>query len=112
VDEVLGKKPGIKPNADAWEHEAQGEQRQATCLCGSGAPVTNVTIDGRTVELMALPLIFRKFRAAGRGQDEEVIRELFATVKIYNAVPPEAEDRYREAVRHEYALFCAKDKPA
>ena len=73
-------------------------------------PVTKVTIDGQTVELVALPLIFRQFRETGRGQDEESKRELFETVKIYNAVPPEAEASYREAVLREYAAFCEKEK--
>ena len=38
------------------------------------------------------------------------MRELFETVKIYNAVPPEAEESYREAVLREYAAFCEKEK--
>jgi hypothetical protein len=35
---------------------------------------------------------------------------LFETVKIYNAVPAEAEASYREAVLREYAAFCEKEK--
>lgn len=59
---------------------------------------------------MALPLIFRQFREARRGQDGEAARELFETVKIYNAVPPVAEGSYREAVLREYAAYCEKEK--
>jgi hypothetical protein len=55
-------------------------------------------------------LIFRQFRETGRGQDEGAARELFETVKIYNAVPAEAEESYREAVLREYAAFCKKEK--
>ncbi len=72
--------------------------------------MTRVTIEGNAVELVALPLILRKFREARRGQDEETIRELFDTVKIYNAVAPEAEESYREAVRREYAALCAQEE--
>ena len=64
------------------------------------------------MELVALPLIFRQFRETGRGLDEESKRELFETVKIYNAVPPEGESSYREAVLREYAAFCQKEKQA
>ncbi len=106
VDEALGKGPAKASGAgDATD----GEQREASCSCGSGVPVTRVRIDGKMVELVALPLIFRNFRDAGRGQDEETLRELFETVKIYTAVPPEAEESYREVVRREYAAFCAKE---
>lgn len=87
-----------------------GDQREAACSCGSGVPVAKLTIDGQTVEVVALPWIFRQFRAMGRGLDEKSQRELFETVKIYNAVAPEAEGSYREAILREYAAFCQGDK--
>jgi hypothetical protein len=112
VDQALGKEAGTPPAGEAAAHEPDGEQHEATCSCGSGVPVTKVTIDGQTVELVALPLIFRQFRETGRGQGGEAARELFETVKIYNAVPPEAEESYREVVLREYADFCEKEKQA
>jgi hypothetical protein len=112
VDQVLGKEPsGRAVAADTTKHEPE-RSREATCSCGSGVPVTRVGINGKTVELVALPLILRKFKETGRGQDEETIRELFETVKIYNEVPAEAEGSYREAVRREYAAFCTKEGKA
>jgi uncharacterized metal-binding protein len=110
VDQALGKEGGTPPPSEVAAHEPDAEHREATCSCGSGVPVTKVTIDGRAVELVALQLIFRQFREAGRGLDEESKRELFETVKIYNAVPAEAEVSYREAVLREYAAFCEKEK--
>ena len=112
VDQALGKETGTAPAAEASQAESDAEGHEATCSCGSGVPVARVNIEGRAVELVALPLILRKFRADGRGQDEEAMRELFETVKIYNAVPPEAEDSYRKAVRREYAALCAKEAKA
>ncbi|HEV2247343.1 MAG TPA: putative zinc-binding protein [Terriglobia bacterium] len=112
VDQALGKEAGTAPTGEAAAHEPDGEQREATCSCGSGVPVAKVSIDGQTVELVALPLIFRQFREKGRRQDEGAARELFETVKIYNAVPAEAEGSYREAVAREYAAFCAREKQA
>ena len=112
VDEALGKEIGSAPGSEAVTHESEGEGREATCSCGSGAPVTKVSIDGRAVELVALPLIFRQFREAGHGQDEGAARELIETVKIYNEVPAETEGSYREAVRREYAAYCEKEKQA
>ena len=111
VDQTLGKETGTPPGAEVSAGARQREEREAPCSCGSGVPVTKVTIDGQTVELVALPLIFRQFREAG-GRDEQAADELFETVKIYNAVPLEAEGSYREAVRREYAVFCEKEKEA
>ena len=110
VDQALGKEAGTAPSSEDAAHEPAGEGREATCSCGSGVPVTKVSIGGQTVELVALPLIFRQFRETGRGLDEESKRELFETVKIYNAVPPEGESSYPEAVLREYAAFCQKEK--
>ncbi len=110
VDQALGKEAGTAPSSEAAAHELAGEGREATCSCGSGVPVTKVTIDGRAVELVALPLIFRQFREKGSGQDGDAERDMFETVKIYNAVPSEAEGSYREAVRREYGAFCEKEK--
>ena len=54
------------------------------CSCGSGIPVQTVSIEGRPVELLALPLIFSNFRERGREPDV-VADELLANVEIYNA---------------------------
>jgi uncharacterized metal-binding protein len=110
VDQALGKEGGTAAVGEAAAHEPAGEQREATCSCGSGVPVTKLSINGQTVELVALPLIFRHFRETKRGKDGEAARELFETVKVYNAVPPEAEGRYREAVLREYAAYCEMKK--
>jgi uncharacterized metal-binding protein len=109
VDQALGKETSAASARGAVAPKPDGEQREATCSCGSGVPVTKLAINGQIVELVALPLIFRHFQQTGRGQDEESNRDLFETVKIYNAIPAEAEAGYREAVRREYAAFCQKE---
>lgn len=110
VDQVLGKEGRAPAPGEPAAATSPRKEREATCSCGSGIPVRNIVIDGKNVELAALPLIFQKFRETGRGQDEAARQELFETVKIYNAVPPEAEASYREAVLREYAAFCEKEK--
>jgi len=84
----------------------------ATCSCGSGIPVTKVEIHGRTVELLALPLIFRQFREAeARWPDAASENALMEAVQIYNGVPAPAEKAlYREAIVREYEAFCARQE--
>jgi len=110
VDQTLGKEAGTSEEAGLSACAPHGEEREVACSCGSGVAVTKLTINGQTVELVALPLIFRHFCDKGRGQDEEAARDLFETVKVYNAVPPEAEAAYREAVLRDYAAYCQKEK--
>ena len=109
VDQALGQAGGPVPAAEVPTNAPQGEEREVACSCGSGVAVTKLSIDGQTVELIALPLIFRHLRQRGLGQDEDAARELFETVKIYNDIPPEAEASYRAAVLREYADFCEKE---
>lgn len=105
VDQVLGGE-AAHSSANKPDAQARVEAREATCSCGSGVPVTKLTINGQVTEVVALPLIFRQFQQNGRGQDEESKRDLFETVKVYNPVPLEMEEAYRDAVLREYAVFC------
>jgi uncharacterized metal-binding protein len=109
VDQVLGKESRVPAPDEPATTTGSRKEREATCSCGSGIPVQNVVINGMSVEVVALPLIFQRFRDAGRGQDEAARQELFETVKIYNAVPPESEASYREAILREYAAYCEQE---
>lgn len=111
VDAVVGKAAGAVPAGASDTREPDNEHREATCSCGSGVPVTRLELGGHSVEVVALPLIFRQFRENGRGQDDESKRELFETVKIYNSVPTEIEADYREAVLRAYAAFLQEENP-
>jgi len=108
VDDVLGRKGrGAGPGEPGTP--ALREPTAATCSCGSGVPTKKLVIDGKPVEVLALPLIFQQFREAGRAADEATALELLETVKIYNEVPREAEDRWREEILREYAAFCESE---
>ena len=117
VDQTLGNGKSPIGSGQAAEAGTEREHREATCSCGSGVVVTTLNIAGKSVELIALPLVFRHFRqecpAAGGASpelDEQTANNIFEAVKIYNSVPAELEAAYREAVLHEYAGFCEKEK--
>jgi uncharacterized metal-binding protein len=127
VDELLGGQwsrrsgsfvePG--PAAPSREATAVGDAApaadavQAACACASAIPCQDVDVDGRTVSLAALPLIFEQFRGAGKGRGAEVTGELLATVKIYNDVPAGTDDELAAALAREYAAYCghAESRP-
>jgi len=117
VDQALGNSKQALGSGEAPQVVSEGEQREATCSCGSGVAVTKVNIAGQNVELIALPLIFRHFRqerlAAGSPSpklDQQTADNIFEAVKIYNSVPTELERAYRETVLREYARFSEKEK--
>lgn len=84
------------------------EPVQATCSCGSGIPVQEVLVQGQTVTLIALPLIFKQLQEAGKQPSEATGRELLDTVRIYNPIPSGEEQQYRMVLLQEYAEFCKK----
>lgn len=108
VDKVLDKHGD--PEAPTGISTSKNEERQGTCSCGSGIPVTKIVIDGKTIEVLALPLIFKKFRDESRKPDADVAREILETAKIYNPVPEEAKENYQKAILVEYTNLWNKEK--
>ena len=107
VDQLLGgqwsRRSGsfVEPGTTAPAEDAT----QAGCSCGSAVPIQKVDVDGRTVSLAALPLIFEQFHGAGKAPGAEVTRELLDIVRIYNDVPDGTDQEYTAALAREYAAF-------
>jgi uncharacterized metal-binding protein len=107
VDELLQKH--WNRTAGAIEETAVlkvQEPVQATCSCGSGIPVQEIVVNGQTVTLIALPLIFQQFHDSGKPASQDVSRELLETVKVYNPIPSGEDDAYAASLSSEYAAFC------
>jgi uncharacterized metal-binding protein len=107
VDELLHKH--WSRTAGAVEENAVAEVQepvQATCSCGSGIPVQKVDINGQTVTLIALPLIFQQLRDSSKPTSPDTTRELLETVKVYNPIPPGEDEIYAASLAREYAVFC------
>jgi uncharacterized metal-binding protein len=118
VDELIGKRWNRRAGEfhdqetiEEAEDEPQ-EEVQATCACGSGIPIQELIIDGNSVTLVGLPLIFENFYSAGKLPDGEVMTELVDTVKIYNPIPKESEQNYSFAIMNAYEDFCNKKEVA
>lgn len=89
-----------------------GQPVEATCSCGSGIPIQKVEINGKTVSLVALPLIFEQFRQDGKMPVEGMLGELLETVRVYNPVPAAEEEAYAAALLLAYSEFCEKKETA
>lgn len=80
----------------------------ATCSCGSGIPVKVLEIDGRKVEILALPLILEMFRQAAKPAVDATAAEMLETVRLYNRIPEGEEALWKLALGREYASYCAE----
>ncbi len=107
VDQLLDKKWSRRAGAFKEELPAAQEQpaQEAACSCVSDIPVQTVSINGRPITLIALPVIFEQFREAGKQPSNDTAGELLEQVKIYNTVPEELESAYRFMLRQEYAAI-------
>lgn len=71
-------------------------------------PVQDIVVNGQTVTLIALPLIFQQFRDSRKLPSPDTTRELLEIVKIYNAIPSGEEEAYAASLSREYAVFCGQ----
>jgi hypothetical protein len=107
VDELLQKHWNRTAGAVEETNATEGQEPvQATCSCGSGIPVQDIVVNGQTVTLIALPLIFQQFHDSSKPASEDTTRELMESVKVYNPIPPDEDEAYEAALRREYAAFC------
>ena len=90
----------------------------AGCACGTGIPVTNVQVNGQSVQLMALDAIFDMVygqglraptddQAAASGVPASPPAQLLETVKMYNPIPAGEESLYSAAVAMAWQNYCA-----
>jgi uncharacterized metal-binding protein len=116
VDELLvqkwsrGEGKLIDPAMIDEIKEISPEPVTASCACGSGIPVQNVIIAGKQVSLAGLPLIFQQFCDAGKFPDDANLKELVEVIKIYNPIPVDEEQAYKEGIRVAYAKYWFKEK--
>lgn len=109
VDELLDKTRNRRAGAvdQPAAEPASPQEGEATCACGSGLPVQNILIGGQVVPFLALPLIFKQLRDAGKAPDDATARELLNLARVYTPVPDGADDAYAAAILRAYAALCA-----
>jgi hypothetical protein len=112
VDHLLATGPDRSrgkslPDAPAVQKSETGVEK---CSCGSGIPVKVVEIDGHTVEVLALPMIFEMYGQAAKPLTEQTAMELLETVRLYNLIPEGKDAEWKLALAREYALYRSEDR--
>ncbi len=109
VDRLLAGKGRTSPaNSEDSLHVVQETPMTATCSCVSGVPVKVLAIAGRSVEVLALPLIFDQFRQSGKIPGTGTSGEMMESVRLYNSSPEDDQPAWREAIAGEYAAYFAQ----
>ncbi len=108
VDRLLGTRSLTELRTEA--SSASPTKAVVTCSCGSGIPVKRLTIGGRETEVAALPVIYQSWRNAGIRPDQGISSEMLKTLRVYNPIPENEEDAWKQAIALDYALFCSETK--
>ncbi len=112
VDQLMGKGAPSQATDSDKQAVGSGHLEVIACSCGSGIPVKVLTIAGRSVEVIALPLILERVRETHSSPDGPAIVELLKLVKIYNDVAPQEEPAWLEVLAREFAAHCKGEVPA
>lgn len=72
------------------------------CAADAMRHVRPVDVNGATIGLAMLEMVFAEVRDLALTDDAAVRAELLRRVKVYNYVPSLAAEAYAEAVRREY----------
>lgn len=99
VDAILGE--------PQFGEEAPAEEAAAGCSCSLSLPMGEVAVDGRTVSVVGLPLIFQQLAASGVKPEPESANRLLEVVKIYHSVEPAEEAAFAAGLLEAYRAYCA-----
>ena len=76
------------------------------CSCGTSASEITLQINGKTVAVKGLPLIFEHVHKQGLGPVNDFADRVLDTVRIYHSIEPGEENNYRDALAEAYRQYC------
>jgi hypothetical protein len=80
----------------------------ACCACGSPSPVGKLEINGKSITISGLPLIFQHLQKKNVRPDNGCTDTILETVKIYHPIEAHEEEAYRSAIVAAYRTYCQR----
>lgn len=106
AERIATEVDAISAAAPQSEPLAVSQKTSCGCACGSRCESGNLTLDGKTVTVDGLPVIFGHLRASGLAASTATADRLLENVRIYHRIEPHEEDLYRNALTTAYTEFC------
>jgi uncharacterized metal-binding protein len=101
VDALSSTAPQSRPSD-------QPQAASCGCSCGSPPPDGSLAINGKTMTVNGLPLIFDHLRKQGLQPGEGSADRLLEMVRVYHVIEPRDEALYRVALVEAYRDFCQR----
>ncbi len=90
------------------EQSVEAVADSGACSCGTPAPETTLQINGKTVAVKGLLLIFEHLHKQGLAAVNDFADRVLDMVRIYHAIEPGEENCYREALAEAYRRYCKR----
>jgi hypothetical protein len=103
VDHLSVQGTPAKANADS----AGGG---AGCACGGPSPDGKLTINGKSVTINGLPLIFDHLKKKGLQPGNGCVDTLLQSVKVYHPIETDQEAGYRDSLVAAYQAYCGQNR--
>lgn len=100
VDALAGSQVRVEKN-----HAPAGG---ACCACGGPSSASDLKVDGKSVTINGLPLIFQHLRKKGLEPSDDCGDTLLQTVRIYHSIGADEEADYRRALVPAYQIHCQR----
>ena len=112
VDSLLGKSWNRARGEFGQSNniEQPEETTTATCSCGSGIPITKLTINNKEITVVGLPLIFETFQEKNKKPSAATLDEIMELAKIYNRIETDYEPALRAEIQKEYEAYFRKNE--
>lgn len=84
---------------------SEGRDDGTACACSKPIPGMEIQVDGRSVTIAGLALIFDHLAESGLSADDSSADKLLETVRIYHRIEPEEEESYKSALVNAYKQY-------
>lgn len=78
----------------------------ACCACSKPSQEGKLVINGKSIVITGLPLIFQQLRKKGLKPEEGCAETLLRTVGVYHFIDVHEEPHYRDALAAAYLAYC------
>lgn len=102
ADRVATEVDALIAMAPAKEPAQAASAASCGCACGKPNPEGALQVDGKTVAVNGLPLIFDHLFKQNVQPGNDSSQRLIETVRIYHEIPPSEESLYRDALAAAY----------
>jgi hypothetical protein len=108
AERIAAEVDALSATAPQASSTAAPQAASCGCSCGSPPPEGNLKLNGKTVIVNGLPLIFDHLYKQGLKPANGSADQLLATVRIYHEIAPGEENLYRTALVTAYDDYCQR----